>query len=607
MKRSTLVLLSLLIMGSAFAQTLDGVVSLLPAGVKSVISGDRRQAQQKNVVVAGDNTKGYQAFFTATDDAHGEELWVTDGTPAGTRLVKDINPGVGSSEILWMDRFNDKVVFAANDGDNGSELWISDGTAEGTYMVKNIHEFDSSNPRGFQQVNEKQFIFGAMDYESEMTGNGQWWLWVSDGTEDGTELIYECDTRFPGAENYNWYRPWCRVGRQVFFKADLADGGIGEELWVTDGTREGTRLVKDINTEDNGMGGTRTSSMDNFYNFENKKLAFKAWTPEGGNELWTSDGTEAGTYQVYDQNPGLNPDNGSPYGHSTGDMGYYNGYLYFRGYSPETGEELGRSNLEPGNYSIYDINQNVPSNTNHSFPDLGVAFDGVYMFCSNSGTTADLWDPETGRNCGGELWYFDGENTHIQQDRNPGRLHTWIKELIVVSGSLYYWNESTNPIEDATKLFRVDSKTSTAVRVTDFDPAGDKVHTLRNLGGNLLFATKDEDAKLYSYTYRKPGFNPETDTDDLSIDFGSPSVGIETSKMSTKSVAIYPNPANDRFNFSIEGKVVSVRIFDMSGRLVKEEIQPVSNTVNVNTLKSGIYNVMISTTDANYSSKLSIK
>ena len=76
-------------------------------------------------------------FFTQ-DQAHGLEPWVTDGTPAGTRLLKDIHPGPISCGVEMVTAMNGTVFFVADDGTNGFELWRSDGTADGTRMVANI-------------------------------------------------------------------------------------------------------------------------------------------------------------------------------------------------------------------------------------------------------------------------------------------------------------------------------------------------------------------------------------------------------------------------------------------------------------------------------------
>ena len=71
-----------LAVGLCFAQGIAAqVIDLLPAGVTANVSSERKQDKQKNIVVAGSPEKGYKAFFAASNEANGEELWVTDGTP----------------------------------------------------------------------------------------------------------------------------------------------------------------------------------------------------------------------------------------------------------------------------------------------------------------------------------------------------------------------------------------------------------------------------------------------------------------------------------------------------------------------------------------------
>src|SRR5205807_5582603 len=72
------------------------------------------------------------------------ELWKSDGTAAGTALVKDINPGSAygfpaSSSPNNLTAVGGTLFFSANDGTNGKELWKSDGTAAGTVLVKDIN------------------------------------------------------------------------------------------------------------------------------------------------------------------------------------------------------------------------------------------------------------------------------------------------------------------------------------------------------------------------------------------------------------------------------------------------------------------------------------
>jgi ELWxxDGT repeat protein/VCBS repeat-containing protein len=92
-----------------------------------------------------------KALFAAGDGINGCELWITDGTTAGTMLFKDIYAGTSSSypdQITALG--NGKVLFRADDGINGFELWVTDGTAAGTMLLEDIYAgANSSGPRNF--------------------------------------------------------------------------------------------------------------------------------------------------------------------------------------------------------------------------------------------------------------------------------------------------------------------------------------------------------------------------------------------------------------------------------------------------------------------------
>lgn len=618
MKKETLLLSAALMCSTgAFAQALpEGMTALLPEGVTANISQNKQVYAQKNLAVAGSPEKGYYAFFSATDSDHGEELWVTNGTAEGTHMVKDINPGLATSDIQYITRFNDKVIFTATDGENGYEPWISDGTEEGTYLLKDIHELESSNAVGYCQLDESHLIFYAMDFESEMAiDGGMKYLWITDGTEDGTKMVKAVDCQFPGAEeNDNRWGANMRVGRRVFFKAEEADKEDvthGVELWVTDGTEEGTYLVKDLNIEPNTAkedGSTLSPALAHMQNFYNEKVFFKAWSMESGNEPWASDGTEEGTYEIYNTDPTVGA-NGLGNGGGVTMVGEpYNGEIIFRAFSPEIGNELGVTNLEKGNMKFFDIWSYEPTNANSSFPDAGVVFDGLYMFCAATGFDAAV---ESQR--GGELHCYDGEKVWMQYDFAPGTGCDWIKELTVAGGSLYWWNEGNldGTTATETKLIRLDKADGVPTIVSNIDANGDKVYCLRNLNGDLLF-TSGVTNQVYCYHYRQEGYDATKNPDKMEIEYRTrqeiaEDASIDAISVDNTIVTVSPNPATEYFTVNVNTPVKSVSIYNLAGQLVKTVNAPAGNTVNVSDVTAGIYLLSIETAESASVSKLIVK
>jgi ELWxxDGT repeat protein len=278
------------------------------------------------------------SYFSADDGIHGTELWRSDGTAAGTYIVKDIMPGTSGSwpsEIIVSN--NDLYFLAYTPTSPSYTLWKSDGTDAGTVEVAEFVGSWLFQPSYLCDVDGVVYFTATHSRFNDQ-------LWKTDGTPQGTVLVKDLSTEDGG----NNLRSFVPSGGLLYFVANTTSKG--DELWRSDGTAAGTFMLKDINTDNYAYHGpTHLTSY-------NTHLYFSENDTDNIIKLWQTDGTPEGTVlaEGYDSNIHL-VDNY---------MGYYinipfvisNNNLYFSASTTATGEELYKYNPVLGAVLIKDLN-----------------------------------------------------------------------------------------------------------------------------------------------------------------------------------------------------------------------------------------------------------
>lgn len=315
---------------------------------------------------------GDKFFFTAEGSVSGDEIWMTDGTEAGTGLLKDLNFGPYSR---FLGRIGDKLFFNAL----GREMWATDGTTEGTVLI-------SETETSYQLIEYKgKALFAVSDEIKRRTVEPRYKIreiWISDGTAEGSKPLLDLSVwdwelgSFHGAQGDHFFFTvkvedvvktvvsdgtslgtqflWgeeaavyhsFKEGDSIYF---LVSKGGNKEIWKSDGTVEGTVKYSDkapankirgslyskvggrifyFHRNETGtvalnlfdiVSKTQTKLMDVTYEgcgdmeytidhittVEENRIFFTACDKQHGCELHTSDGTKEGTIMVSDINPG---------------------------------------------------------------------------------------------------------------------------------------------------------------------------------------------------------------------------------------------------------------------------------------------------------------
>ncbi len=293
---------------------------------------------------------------------------MSDGTAAGTTLLKDIDSLTMVSTPVGMVNFNGALYFSDSDGVSSGqgqgELYKTDGTAGGTSLVADIRPgATGSHPSTLTPWNGRLY-FWAND------GTNGYEVWSSDGISGATMLkdIYGgSGSASPGTSPETFFAS----GNYLYFAAD--DATSGEELWRTDGTAGGTIRLTDIVA---GSGNTSPEYMTDV----NGAVYF---TPSNGSGLWKTDGTVAGTVNLRSDLTGVSG------------LCNVNGTLYFAAYPGTDGVELWKSDGTAG--ETVEV-KNIYPGFSSSNPSNLINVNGRLFFTADDGTH------------GVELWTSDGSS-----------------------------------------------------------------------------------------------------------------------------------------------------------------------------------------------------
>lgn len=422
-------------------------------------------------------------------DGRGTELWETDGTGPGTHLVKDLCPGECDGSPSGFTPVLGRLIFSAGDHD----LWVTDGTTAGTVQLGRIlsspvNGLDVAVLAGRAIFDGIDDVQGSQPWQSDLTpagtaplltlgsglavgssiqsltpfGSGALFgacspdgagVWGSDGTEAGTVRLAAsnqgCGEPFVG--------PVLQAGALAFFGLD------GAHLWRTDGTPGGTSLLHSWDD----LSFIRAA-------VPLKGRALLVMDPEGDSSLttlWQSDGTPQGTVQTGTVELGGSPD-------LLGAVGEQAFFVAQRNDAPPFPFALWRTDgTTAGTRALVDLQESAPA-------DL-VAFGAKAMLVMEGGA---------GRQVGRELWTTDGTLAGtvpvISAVTGPRPVNP--RALAVLQGDVYFFADSGDPVRPVS-LWRSDGSAAGTVEVAGL-PGNPSVlgdPTLVPAGGNLFFRLDD--------------------------------------------------------------------------------------------------------------------
>lgn len=312
---------------------------------------------------------GTRVYFSAFRGGTGFELWTSDGTPAGTREVANLNPS-GDSKPTRLFVAGGRVHFAANDGVHGREPWSSDGTAAGTAIVADVSPGAASSMPDALPSSSRAFMasLGGRAHFGADDGVHGYEIWGADVNATSAALVADLNPRLTSDAGIQQI---VVRDRDAFF---VARDATGLAIWRTDGTSAGTQVA--IRNVPNAM--VQIEGLQVL----GERLIFRAMEVAAGSPitLFASDGTEAGTVRL------TQPYTYSPYEFTSV---VYQGKLWFPWRDIAHGSELWTTD---GTVAGTALALDVTAGPTDSNPrDLAVAGDKLYFTSSLTPLESKVW------------------------------------------------------------------------------------------------------------------------------------------------------------------------------------------------------------------------
>lgn len=482
-------------------------------------------------------------LFTADDGIHGVELWITDGTDAGSEMLTDINEGAGDSNPANFTRLGNRIYFTATDSAGLIKVYSTSGLVGSTRLLKDVIVGSSF---GFGDPIELVVSNGKLFFAASTTADGKE-LWVSTGSTPGTSLL----KNIASGTNSSNPQGLTDLNGKLLFSA--SDDSNGTELWVSDGTTAGTVLLQDINTQPvTGLTGVGSSN-PKFITKDSVFAYFSARDASNGTELYLSNGTTI-TALVKNINPGAASSNPSGFTR-------FKGINYFAADSAGTGVELWRTNTKNTNtFMRQDINPGAASSNPKFFTEYA---NGLYFNATHVNFGPELYlMPPTGI-------------ATLVNDFIPGAQGADPHSLVVFDGRLFFVANNDN---HGTQVHVLDTFSNSFIflAVTGFQKNIDVNTKLFPALGSLFFAAEYFPGQKELYKIE-------------------PAATYINNVEPTLQFSVYPNPANEKLRIALtyQENQATVQIYSLQGALLLQTEIENNASVNLQTLTSGMYLVQV--------------